>query len=171
MTNKKSWIFHGEELTESTDILENPARGWYGIYTFPVQEQIDPEELRWSLREGESLALVLLDIYKYRSMPLDRTALENIRNILSFFMQHKKDVILRPVYDREGNGHACEPDSFAQVMEHLTQIGKILKSMKHSVFIFQGMLVGSWGEMHDSRYLSPEQMRQMKNSMQQYLGK
>lgn len=171
MTNKKSWIFHGEELTESTDTLENPARGWYGIYTFPVQEQIDPEELRWSLREGESLALVLLDIYKYRSMPLDRTALENIRNILSFFMQHKKDVILRPVYDREGNGHACEPDSFAQVMEHLTQIGKILKSMKHSVFIFQGMLVGSWGEMHDSRYLSPEQMRQMKNCMQQYLGK
>ena len=45
MTNKKSWIFHGEELTESTDILENPARGWYGIYTFPVQEQIDPEEM------------------------------------------------------------------------------------------------------------------------------
>ncbi len=39
-------------------------------------ETINPEELRWSLREGHSLVLVLLDIYKYRSMPLDETALE-----------------------------------------------------------------------------------------------
>ena len=170
MINKKRWIFQQTELTESRVCLENPARGWYGIYTFPVQELIDPEELRWSLREGESLALVLLDIYKYRSMPLDETALDNIRNILSFFMHYKKDVILRPVYDREGNGRECEPDTFEQVLEHLQQIGKILRNMKHSVFIFQGMLVGSWGEMHDSRYLSSENMKRIWSYMQQYSG-
>lgn len=170
MMNKQRWIFQQEELVESKSCLENPARGWYGIYTFPVQKTIDPEELRWSLREGESLVLVLLDIYKYRSMPLDETALDNIRDILSFFVHYKRDVILRPVYDREGNGRECEPDTFEQVMEHINQIGEILSNMKHSVFIFQGMLVGSWGEMHDSRYLSPEQMNQTWNCMQQYLG-
>ena len=100
--NKNNWVFQQVELIESNVCLENPGRGWYGIYTFVVQDSINPEELRWSLREGESLALVLLDIYKYRSMPLDRTALENIRNILSFFMQYEKDVILRPVYETEG---------------------------------------------------------------------
>ena len=171
MINKKRWIFQQAELTESRDSLENPARGWYGIYTFPVQELIDPEELRWSLREGESLALVLLDIHKYCNMPLDERALSNIRSILSFFMRYKRDVILRPVYDREGKGKEHEPDTFKQVLEHIQQIGEILRDMKHSVFIFQGMLVGSWGEMHDSRYLSPENMNRMWTCMQQYLGK
>ena len=60
-------------------------------------------------------------------------------------------MILRPVYDREGKGRECEPDSFEQVLEHLQQIGGLLRDMQHSVFIFQGMLAGSWGEMHDSR--------------------
>lgn len=47
MMNKKRWIFRQGELAESRSCLENPARGWYGIYTFPVQETINPEELIW----------------------------------------------------------------------------------------------------------------------------
>ena len=168
--NKNNWVFQQVELIESNVCLENPGRGWYGIYTFVVQDSINPEELRWSLRDGELLALVLLDISIYRSMQLDENALNNIRSILSFFMYYKKDVILRPVYDREGKGRECEPDSFEQVLEHLQQIGGLLRDMQHSVFIFQGMLVGSWGEMHDSRYLSPECINRMWNCMRQYLG-
>ena len=98
--NKNNWVFQQVELIESNVCLENPGRGWYGIYTFVVQDSINPEELRWSLRDGELLALVLLDISIYRSMQLDENALNNIRSILSFFMYYKKDVILRPVYDR-----------------------------------------------------------------------
>lgn len=170
MNNKGNWKFCSAELTESTDELNNPARGWYGIYTFSAQEQIDPKELRWCLREGESLALVLLDICVYRSKALDERALQNIRDILSFFMENKKDVILRPVYDREGNGKLCEPDTFEVVLKHLEQIGEVLKNMKHSVIIFQGMLVGSWGEMHDSRYLSAEHICRMWECIRQYTG-
>ena len=85
-------------------------------------------------------------------------------------MQYRKDVILRPVYDREGNGQSCEPDTFEMVLRHMRQIGEILKSMEHSVFVFQGMLVGSWGEMHDSRFLSPEHLREMWSCMREYLG-
>ena len=139
--NKNNWVFQQVELIESNVCLENPGRGWYGIYTFVVQDSINPEELRWSLRDGELLALVLLDISIYRSMQLDENALNNIRSILSFFMYYKKDVILRLVYDREGKGRECEPDSFEQVLEHLQQIGGLLRDMQHSVFIFQGMLV------------------------------
>ena len=170
MINRNGWDFRQAELAESLDEPENPGRGWYGIYTFMVEQSIDPGELRWSLRQGESLALVLLDIHVYRSKLLDEDALGNIRNILSFFMQYKKDVILRPVYDREGNGRSCEPDAFELVLEHMRQIGEILKSVKHSVFIFQGMLVGSWGEMHDSRFLTPEYLHEMWSCMRGYLG-
>ena len=56
------------------------------------------------LREGETLALVLVDIGGFRERPLDLAALENIRKILAFFEQNQRDVIFRPVYDREGKG-------------------------------------------------------------------
>ena len=85
MINRNGWDFRQAELAESLDEPENPGRGWYGIYTFMVEQSIDPGELRWSLRQGESLALVLLDIHAYRSKLLDEDALGNIRNILSFF--------------------------------------------------------------------------------------
>ena len=94
MMNKNNWVFQQVELIESNVCLENPGRGWYGIYTFVVQDSINPEELRWSQRDGELLALVLLDISIYRSMQLDENALNNIRSILSFFMQYGKDVIV-----------------------------------------------------------------------------
>ena len=130
------------------------------------------KELRWSLRDGELLALVLLDISIYRSMQLDEDALNNIRSILSFFMYYKKDVILRPVYDREGKGRECEPDSFEQVLEHLQQIGGLLRDMQHSVFIFQGDACRKLGEkMHDSRYLSPECINRMWNCIGSILGR
>ena len=88
--NKNNWVFQQVELIESNVCLENPGRGWYGIYTFVVQDSINPEELRWSLRQGESLALVLLDIHAYRSKLLDEDALGNIRNILSFLCNTKR---------------------------------------------------------------------------------
>ena len=159
---KKDWEFSQEVLEEGEEILyENPERGWYEIYTFLVEEKIDPQELKWSLHEQETLALVLLDLQKFREKPLDEQAIYNIKTILYFFASHKKDVILRPVYDREGKGLEAEPESFELVLTHLIQIGEVLEKEKHSVLVFQGFLVGSWGEMHTSAYLTEEHIRQM----------
>ena len=148
----KNWKFRPEPLEESRWNPPNPARGWYAVYTFLAEQKIDPEELKWSLREGETVALVLLDIGAFRDRFLDKEALDNIREILLFFKNYKRDVIFRPVYDREGNGLLHEPDAFETVLTHLRQIGELLAVTEHSVFVWQGLLVGSWGEMHTSRY-------------------
>ena len=133
---KKAWEFSQEVLEEGEEILyENPERGWYEIYTFPVEEKIDPQELKWSLHEQETLALVLLDLQKFREKPLDEQAIYNIKTILYFFASHKKDVILRPVYDREGKGLEAEPESFELVLTHLIQIGEVLEK-RSTVFLF-----------------------------------
>lgn len=169
MINRNGWDFRQAELAESLDEPENPGRGWYGIYTFMVEQSIDPGELRWSLRQGSRwhwycLISTHIAVSCWMKMPLE------ISGTFSVFYAIQKDVILRPVYDREGNGRSCEPDAFELVLEHMRQIGEILKSVKHSVFIFQGMLVGSWGEMHDSEYLSPEHLHKMWSCMRGYLG-
>ena len=166
----KNWKFRPETLEESRWNPPNPARGWYAVYTFLAEQKIDPEELKWSLREGETVALVLLDIGAFRDRFLDKEALDNIREILLFFKNYKRDVIFRPVYDREGNGLLHEPDAFETVLTHLRQIGELLAVTEHSVFVWQGLLVGSWGEMHTSKYLSEDCLKQMRNCIQLCLG-
>ena len=69
----------------------------------------------------------LLDLQKFREKPLDEQAIYNIKTILYFFASHKKDVILRPVYDREGKGLEAEPESFELVLTHLIHIGEELR--------------------------------------------
>lgn len=166
---RKNWEFQPESLKESRWNPPNPARGWYAVYTFLAEQKIDPEELKWSLREGETVALVLLDIGTFRDRPLDKQALDNIREILLFFKKYQRDVIFRPVYDREGNGLLHEPDTFETVLIHLCQLGELLVTAEHSVFVWQGLLVGSWGEMHTSKYLSEEHLTQLRNCLQPYL--
>ena len=168
---KKKWKFEKEFTGEGSSYITNPSRGWYEIYTFQAEEKAALEELKWSLHEGETLALVLVDIGSFRERPLDPAALENIRKILAFFEENQRDVIFRPVYDREGKGRGREPGSFELVLEHLGQLGDLLKENPCSVFIFQGFLVGSWGEMHDSAYLSEDCLKKMWEQLKPALSK
>ena len=50
---RKTWEFEQAFAAENSVYISNPARGWYGVYTFRAEERIAPEELKWSLREGE----------------------------------------------------------------------------------------------------------------------
>lgn len=167
---KHACHFQKEELKEEIKNTPSPLRGWYSIYTFLAEDKIYPEELKWSLREEETLALVLLDIHAFRDRSLDLSALENIQSILEFFAKYNKDIIFRPVYDRMGEGKKREPEQFSIVLKHLTQIGELLQKTENTVFVFQGLLVGSWGELHTSRYLSDEHLRQMWKCISPYLG-
>lgn len=162
--------FQPHLLEETTEQLMNPGRGWYRIYTFDLEKRVDLEEVRWSLYQGETLALILLDLGGFWNRVLNDEALRRIEKILEFFADQNRDVILRPVYDREGKGREREPEEFSLVLTHLRQIGQILREKKHTVFLFQGLLVGSWGEMHGSRFLEKEQMREMWNTLSEYLG-
>lgn len=80
--------------------------------------------------------------------------MERIHRILRFFEENQYDCILRVVYDHEGKAFVREPADFAQVQTHMRQIGSVLKECASAIFIFQGMLLGNWGEMHGSRFLN-----------------
>lgn len=155
---EKTWNFVPEDLTETTEELKNPARGWYQIYTFLAEQEPEFEEFKWSLDRQDTLALVLIDIGSFRKMDLDETVLERIRRILDFFEENRYDCIVRVVYDHEGRAFVREPADFAQVKRHMRQIGNLIGRQASSVFIFQGMLLGNWGEMHGSRFLNAERM-------------
>lgn len=70
-------------------------------------------------------------------------------------------MILRITYDHEGNALEREPFFFKLVLEHLEQLFPILSEFSENIFVFQGMLIGNWGEMHTSRFLAPEKIKQL----------
>ena len=158
-TNKK----HLEScvLRPAVADMVNPGRGWYHIYTFRLG-QPDAEQLKWQpYYETETLALVRLELRDFKDRLLDGRALSYADEILSTFAQHQKDVILRACYDTEGKGFLREPSSFSVVLGHLRQIGELARAHAAHIYTAQGLLVGSWGEMHTSRYLDKMQLQRM----------
>lgn len=159
----KQSAFIEAPLFEITEELHNPARGWYQVYNFDLGKDVDFDELYWCLGKHDRLALLMVDIGRYKDADLDETALERLKGILDFFVAHKYDIILRVVYDHEGKAMESEPFFFSQVESHMRQVVEVLDEYTCEVYIYQGILVGNWGEMHTSRFLSAEKMEQLTN--------
>lgn len=155
---------------ESSGELRNPGRGWYHIYTFavkpsgekePVQEQIWFDE---AARE-EQLALALIDISAFRAGRITEEALLYIRDVLEFFHESGKQIILRFVYDTEGKGVMKEPLTLAIVKQHMEQLGRIVRRYKEDILVMQGIFVGNWGEMHGSRFLDDKSLCELASTL------
>lgn len=73
-------------------------------------------------------------------------------------------MILRFSYDLEGKGLEKEPGSIRLVEEHMRRSEKS-REYADDIFAVQGILIGNWGEMHGSRYLTPDAFRTLTDTM------
>lgn len=153
--------FHRAPLGELQGDYCSPGRGWYHIYTFQPDRR-DEEQLQWlPFEENETLVLLRLDIGAFRNREIDAQTLEFIGRIFTRFADAGKDIILRVLYDIDGKGMAHEPAEFYRVCDHMQSIGSVVAGHADEILLAQGLFVGSWGEMHDSRYLDAAQMREL----------
>ena len=160
--HKKNRVkFYPNQLEEGTGALCNPSRGWYQIHTFSLDVQPDFDELYWSLAEEDTIVLVFAEIGAFRETNIPDDALGRLSAILTFFQEHEKEMLCRITYDRAGRGMEAEPEFFDTVTEHMRQIGAVIRKFSDCVMMVQGMLLGSWGEMHDSKFLSDARIRKL----------
>lgn len=155
-------------LVECQAELVNPARGWYQIFPYNVNEELNLEKLAWTLENA--LVLVIFNIGAYRNERIPEAAMRRMEAVLAYIKAQKKDAILRVVYDQEGKGYEHEPLHYQQVLSHIDQIGPLLTQYQEAIYVYQGLLVGSWGEMHTSKFLAPEQIVEMAERILSYLG-
>ena len=151
-TKRSKRSFHAENLKRQQKPYIAPGRGWYHIYTFRLGR---PEEvsLDWLPDyPGETLALVRLDIRDYASRELDTLALDFAEQIFRAFQERKKEMILRVCYDTEGKGMEREPQRIFVVQRHMQALGSLAERYADAILTVQGVFVGSWGEMHTSRF-------------------
>lgn len=153
--------FQKNRLCESLEDGKNPGRGWYHIYTYDLSEEL-PE--LYIACEEETIALLLIDIGQFQKECIPEDALEYLKRILDFFHQHEKKMILRPVYDTTGNGMQREPASIRLIKEHMKQLGTVIETFAPDILVVQGILVGDWGEMHGSKFLSEEYLTELADA-------
>ena len=150
--------FHKAVLKEIPEKTANPGIGWYHLYTFDAG-CAKPE--LYIACEEEEIVLLLIDIGAFRQKEISAEALLSVRQIFRFFVEHQKEMIIRFAYDTEGKGMEKEPESGELVLNHIRALGQIVKEYHKHIMVMQGILVGNWGEMHGSKFLSERWMIQL----------
>lgn len=172
----KTGKFKKADYSEIWESLENPGCGWYHVYSFGVEKDRNPvssnpdeaDEAGSYLQvvsSGEQLALVRINIGAFRECELSAGALLYIEKILNLFRVNKKQMIVRIAYDTEGKGLGREPLEIGLVKRHIEQLGVLIEKYAEDILVVQGILVGNWGEMHGSKFLSAYSMTELMNTL------
>lgn len=156
-------------FTESANELRNPYRGFYHLYRFQITEK--PEDYiklvteRYQKDTDTEITLVQISLQAYRKRAIGKNGIENIKKLFSALSELDKQLIIRFMYDEEGQNELYEPENIDIILRHMEQLEPVLKDAKKDIFIIQGLFTGNWGEMNGTRYNSADDMRRLAEKL------
>ncbi len=150
--------------SESGDAIKNPYVGLYSIRGYLLAEDATfslPETNAAIDSNSSSFELSLLEINlkNYGNCDLSDNALSQIDSILSAWTKTGSQLILRFLYDWDGQNLESEPNELSQILIHMEQVGPIVNKYASSVYIMQGIFVGNWGEMNNTTHMGNGEMK------------
>ena len=160
-------------FVESAQYLANAERGFYNIVGVLVSDETELDDAALAAfaqeREGVTLELLQIHIGAYAGRPVSEVGLAQIRRVLEAYRDRQVQLIVRVLYDWDGKGMESDPSSQEIVLTHMEQLGGLFEEFCGQIYLIQGVFVGSWGEMHGSRYLTqdsyPALIRKMHEAM------
>lgn len=131
-------------FTESAKELQNPNRGFYHLYRFGITEEAtDYKELieeKYQKDTDTEITLVQICLQAYRKRAIGETGLDNIDKLFSALETIDKQLIIRFMYDEEGENELYEPKNIEIILQHMEQLAPILCKADRDIFILQGLL-------------------------------
>ena len=172
---RRSLDWQPEIYAESAGYLANMERGFYNMRGVSISDT-DPvgDEIFESIRNDraeETLELLQVHLGDYRDREVSASGMEQIRRTFEAYQDRRVGLIVRFLYDWEGKGAESDPSSLSVVLRHMEQMGEILEEFEDQIYIVQGVFVGSWAEMHGSRYLTGENYLTLIRKMQETVPK
>lgn len=152
------------DYSESTAQLNNPGGGYYYLRGYLLSDDTADEDLSALLERDLALSddahLVLLEInlLRYKDRALSDTALSQIDRILCAWQDADFQIILRFLYDWDGNAAASEPSDIELVKTHMTQTASVVNSYASSIYTMQGIFVGNVAEMNGGIHMNTDSM-------------
>lgn len=166
--------FRCSPLHEEPFPFRNPFRGFYTIYRLDAASDIMPQlDIPFSSCTGnpsEALALLEISLSAFSACQLPEEALHRIDCFFEHFTALRHNLIVRFLYDWDGLGIQKEPADLTLIVDHIRQLAPLLKKHTNAIFIHQGLLIGSWGEMHCSRYANEQSLSILFHEMLQAVG-
>lgn len=156
-----------EDSSESTDALANPYIGFYtmtGITLSDTEVPSIPDTLQ-SADTSTQLVMLEINLLPYRDCDISNAALSNLDSYFSEWKASGHQLIVRFLYDWNGNNLTSEPDSLEQIMTHMKQVAPVINRYKDTIYLLQGIFVGNCGEMNQSNYLDQDSTTTLMNTL------
>lgn len=154
---------------ESDGRIRGPERGFYSILRYMVTES--PMPPTGSVEdERDGLILAEINLCRYAEAPLPERALRGVGNLLHALRSPDRGIIVRFLYDWDGRSLSTEPKSLDRILGHMEQLGPLLRDNAEAIFLSQGLFIGSWGEMHGSRFLRQRDLRRLYSTFMETTG-
>ncbi len=156
-------------FTESSRELKNPGRGFYHMHGFVIPDKVNDYRRdiagRYAEDQDSRLTLVQLNLQRFRENEISAAGLQSLENVLTALADTDKLLILRFIYDWDGKNLQHEPDSLEVILTHMEQVSDLLKKYDDKIFVVQGLFVGNYGEMNNSKYLGTENMKTLTEKL------
>ena len=157
------------QFTESARDVPNSGKGFYRIYRFMItDEKTDYEGLVWELYAGDektNLTLIEINLQNYRDKEISRAGRDNIRDLFRALREVDKKLIVRFMYDWDGENEGYEPETIDIILGHMEQLESILREAGDQIFIIQGLFIGNWGEMNGTKYSEDEDLLKLAQKL------
>ena len=111
--------------------------------------------------------LLEINLKNYSNTSISTNALKQLNKILNECTRAKKQVVLRFLYDWDGQALSSEPSDLSQIKKHISQLSSTVNSYADCIYILQGALIGNNGEMNNSNYNDVNQIRQIIEELDQ----
>lgn len=164
----------GFAFTESARELKNPNRGFYHMHGYMIKDEARSfksyqEDLGWRFAKDHdtSLTMIQINLQNFKNREISEKGLASLDNLFKALKENvgDKHLILRFLYDWDGKNMQYEPDSMDTILKHIEQVSPWLKENQEQIFLLQGLFIGSWGEMHSSKFLGQENYQVLANAL------
>ena len=171
IVRNRNWkaVVTADTFTESAKELRNPNRGLYLIHGFRITDE--GEDYVWQMAQrfaydtDKALTMIQINLQYYRDRAISDAGLKHIEELFQALERLDKQLIIRFLYDWDGENEQYEPENIDIILEHMRQVEPILRAHSKQIFVFQGIFIGNWGEMNGTRYLSEENLRRLARQL------
>lgn len=138
-------------ITASADDAANPRRGWTRLVSHVLTDEgAGPDDLGdlGGLPADVRLLVVEVNLREFRDVELSPAALDQADAVLTACARGGRALVVRYLYDWDGQAAQTEPADLSLVERHMAQLGPVTSAHADDVLCLQGVFVGDYGETH-----------------------
>lgn len=154
---------------ESGKRLKNPNRGFYVLHGYYIHDKmVDFREdvaADYCKDTESTITLVEINLAEFINGPISDQGLRNIENLFATLHDIDKQLIVRFLYDWNGENIDHEPRSIDIILGHMEQLGPIINDYADDIYMLQGLFIGNWGEMNGTKYANKDDVYLLANKL------